>query len=80
MPIESVGGAADAVAPAAVVLSGVNRGAFGRFRNELKDLASRHRTYIGGAGADQAEAKTIGATLLSGGPVEEAERLAAAVG
>ncbi len=76
MPIESVAGAADVVEPAAVVLSAAIPGRFQTFRNELKELASRHRTYIGGAGADEAEAKAIGAALLSGGPVEEAERLA----
>jgi len=76
MPIESVAYAADVVDPAAVVLSAVKPGAFRSFRDELKDLARRHRTFIGGAGADGAEAKEIRATLLSGGPVDEADRLA----
>ena len=76
MPIESVAGAADVVEPAAIVLSTAIPGRFRTFRDELKELASRHRTYIGGAGADEAEAEAIGATFLSGGPVEEAERLA----
>jgi len=76
LPIESVAGAADVVEPTAVVLSAVKPGPFRTFHAELKDLASRHRTFIGGAGADEAEAKEIGATLLSGGPVEEADRLA----
>ena len=76
MPIESVAGAADAVQPAAVVLSAVNPGGFRKFRDELTELARQHRTFIGGAGAGEDEAKAIGATLLSGGPVEEAERLA----
>jgi DNA-binding transcriptional MerR regulator len=76
MPIGSVADAADVVEPVAVVLSAVKPGAFRSFRDELKDLATRHRTFIGGAGADEAEAKEIGATLLSGGPVEEADRLA----
>ena len=75
MPIESVSGAANAVDPAFVVLSAVDPESFRRFEAELRALAREHRTCIGGAGADEAEATAIGATLLSGGPVEEADRL-----
>jgi DNA-binding transcriptional MerR regulator/methylmalonyl-CoA mutase cobalamin-binding subunit len=78
MPIESVAGAADVIEPSAVVLSAVDPDGFQTFRRELRALASRHRSYIGGAGASEAEAKAIGATLLSGGPIEEADRLAEA--
>jgi DNA-binding transcriptional MerR regulator len=79
-PVESVAGAAGVLEPTAVVLSAVDPAGFRPFRAELKALAREHRTYIGGAGADEAEAKAIGATLLSGGPVEEAERLAESAG
>jgi DNA-binding transcriptional MerR regulator len=75
-PIESVVGAADVIEPAAVVLSAVDPAAFRSHAGELKALAAKHRTYVGGAGADDAEATAIRATHLSGGPVEEAERLA----
>ncbi len=75
MPIESVSGAANAVDPAFVVLSAVDPESFLRFATELRALAREHRTCIGGAGAREAEATAIGATLLSGGPVEEADRL-----
>jgi MerR family transcriptional regulator, light-induced transcriptional regulator len=75
MPIESVSGAAHAVDPAFVVLSAVDPESFRRFSAELRTLAREHRNCIGGAGAREAEATAIGATLLSGGPVEEADRL-----
>jgi DNA-binding transcriptional MerR regulator len=75
MPIESVSGAANAVDPAFVVLSAVDPESFLRFATELRALARKHRTCIGGAGAREAEAAAIGATLLSGGPLEEADRL-----
>jgi methanogenic corrinoid protein MtbC1 len=75
MPIESTSGAAHVVDPAFVVLSGVDPESFLRFTTELRALARDHRTCIGGAGAREAEAAEIGATLLSGGPVEEADRL-----
>jgi len=66
--------------PARAVDRAVDPAGFRTFRSELKALAREHRTCIGGAGADGAEAKAIGATLLSGGPVEEAERLAEIAG
>jgi MerR family transcriptional regulator, light-induced transcriptional regulator len=75
-PIESVVGAADVIEPAAVVLSAVDPAAFRGHGLELQALAAKHRTYVGGAGAGDADATAIGATHLSGGPVEEAERLA----
>jgi len=75
MPIDSISGAAHVVDPAFVVLSAVDPESFLRFVTELRALAREHRTCIGGAGAREAEATAIGATLLSGGPVEEADRL-----
>jgi MerR family transcriptional regulator, light-induced transcriptional regulator len=77
-PVESVVSAAHAVDPAFVVLSAVSAKSFRKLVPELRAFARDHRTCIGGAGAREAEAKAIGATLLSGGPVEEAERLAEA--
>jgi DNA-binding transcriptional MerR regulator len=75
MPIESVLSAAHAVEPAFVVLTAVDPESFLRFATEVRTLAAEHRVCIGGAGAREAEAAAIGATLLSGGPVEEADRL-----
>jgi methanogenic corrinoid protein MtbC1 len=75
MPLESVLSAARAVDPAAVVLSSVDPEGFRRFGSELETVAREHRTYFGGAGASEVHAKAAGATFLSGGPVEEAERL-----
>ena len=75
-PVESVVSAADAVDPEFVVLSAVDAKSFRKLVPELRALARSHRICIGGAGAAEAEAKAIGATLLSGTPVEEADRLA----
>jgi len=75
MPIESVISAAHAVDPAFVVLSAVDPESFLTLATELRALAGEHRTCIAGAGAREAEATAIGATLLSGGPVDEADRL-----
>lgn len=75
-PVESVVSAADAVDPEFVVLSAVDAKSFRKLVPELRALARSHRICIGGAGAREAEAKAIGATLLSGTPVEEADRLA----
>jgi methanogenic corrinoid protein MtbC1 len=75
MPIESLISAAGAVDPAFVVLSAVDRESFKRSTAELKSLARTQNVCLGGAGAREAEARAIGATLLDGGPVEEAQRL-----
>jgi DNA-binding transcriptional MerR regulator len=74
-PVESVAGAAEVLEPAAVVLSAVEPTGFRTYRAELRALAKKHRTYVGGAGATEADAKAIGATVLANGPVGEAERL-----
>src|SRR4051794_14104609 len=75
LPIESVVSAAAAVDPAFVVLSSVSPTGFRRFARELRPLAKKHRVCIGGAGASEAEAEAMNATLLADGPVEEADRL-----
>ena len=67
--------AARAVDPAFVVLSAVDSETFRRSTAELKSLARTQSICLGGAGAGEAEARAIGATLLGGGPVEEAQRL-----
>ena len=42
---------------------------------ELKALARTQSICLGGAGATEAVARAIGATILDGSPVEEAQRL-----
>jgi MerR family transcriptional regulator, light-induced transcriptional regulator len=74
-PVESIAGAAEVLEPVAVVLSAVDPAAFQTHRVELRALAKKHATYVGGVGATEPDAKAIGATVLLGGPVEEAERL-----
>jgi MerR family transcriptional regulator, light-induced transcriptional regulator len=75
MPIESVISAARAVEPVFVVLSAVDAERVRRNTAELKSLARAQRICLGGAGAGEADAKAVGAILLVGGPVEEAQRL-----
>jgi DNA-binding transcriptional MerR regulator/methylmalonyl-CoA mutase cobalamin-binding subunit len=75
MPIESIVSAARAVDPAFVVLSAVDSERVRRSTAELKKLGRAHSICLGGAGFGEAEAKALGATLLEGGPVEEAQRL-----
>jgi DNA-binding transcriptional MerR regulator len=75
MPIESVISAARTVDPVFVVLSAVDGERVKRSTAELKSSALAQRICLGGAGAAEADAKAIGATLLLGGSVEEAQRL-----
>jgi DNA-binding transcriptional MerR regulator/methylmalonyl-CoA mutase cobalamin-binding subunit len=72
-PLASVADAAQACEPEFVVVSAVGPRAFRRHRAELADLATRHRLCLGGAGAGGANGDDI--VILTGGPVEEAERL-----
>jgi DNA-binding transcriptional MerR regulator len=72
-PLGSVDDAARACDPEFVVVSAVEPRAFRRHRAELVELASKHRLCLGGAGAPRASLDDV--VTLSGGPVEEAERL-----
>ena len=72
-PLASVADAARACHPEFVVVSAVEPRVFRRHRAELVELATDHRLCLGGAGA--VHAKLDGVVTLSGGPVEEAERL-----
>jgi methanogenic corrinoid protein MtbC1 len=72
-PLGSVADAARACNPEFVVVSAVEARAFRRHRAELVALASEHRLCLGGAGAASANLDDV--VTLSGGPVEEAERL-----
>jgi DNA-binding transcriptional MerR regulator len=72
-PVESIGDAAAAAHPGRVVLSAVAPRTLEAHRDALAALAARCRLAVGGAAAAQVELE--GALLLTGGPVEEAERL-----
>jgi MerR family transcriptional regulator, light-induced transcriptional regulator len=72
-PLASVADAARACHPEFVVVSAVGRRTFGRHRAELEQLAAEHRLCLGGAGAAGANVQKV--ESLTGGPVEEAERL-----
>jgi hypothetical protein len=60
-----------------IVLAAVSAKRFEEAAGALKHLAKRHRLALAGPGATEALAKRTGALRLAGGPVDEAERLAA---
>jgi class 3 adenylate cyclase len=74
MPIESVADAAQAFDAAFVVVSTVDPRALRRHAAELKQLARKTRLCLGGAGAAKAQVDAD-VLVLTGDPVEEAERL-----
>jgi DNA-binding transcriptional MerR regulator len=73
-PITSVGDAARSCTPAAVVVSAVDPRFFRRHAEELQQLARDTRLCLGGAGAARARIDTD-LLILTGDPVEEAERM-----
>jgi DNA-binding transcriptional MerR regulator/methylmalonyl-CoA mutase cobalamin-binding subunit len=75
-PLTSVADAAQASAAVFVVVSAVTPKPFRAHGDELRTLAHRQRLCLGGAGAAEA-ALDVGAEILSGDPVEEAERVTA---
>ena len=60
-----------------IVLAAVNHKRFEAAAAALEHLAKRHQVAVAGPGASAAFAKRTGALLLTGGPVDEAERLTA---
>jgi DNA-binding transcriptional MerR regulator/methylmalonyl-CoA mutase cobalamin-binding subunit len=78
-PVDSILGAADASAPAFVVVSAVSSELFAASEQGLREVRVRHALCIAGAGASEAAAADLGAVCLSGDPVEEAERLTSLV-
>jgi methanogenic corrinoid protein MtbC1 len=73
-PLASVADAAHACDPRFVVVRAVAPRAFRSHRAELAELATRHRLCLGGAGANGANLEDA-VEILTGGPVDEAERL-----
>jgi MerR family transcriptional regulator, light-induced transcriptional regulator len=73
-PLTSVGDAAQASSAVFAVVSTVTSNLFQEHGDELRALARKHRLCLGGAGATEAT-PDIDAEILSGDPVEEAERV-----
>ncbi len=74
-PIEDLVGAADATRPDLVVVVATVPDGLEPARPTLAALARRHALALAGPGATRKLAKALGAELLSGDPVTEAERM-----
>ncbi|MDQ3889004.1 MAG: cobalamin B12-binding domain-containing protein [Actinomycetota bacterium] len=73
-PVEDMARAAPGAEPELVVVSAVNGDRFRAVATELEELARARRVYVGGAGAAVVDLEV---PRLTGGPVEEADRLTA---
>jgi MerR family transcriptional regulator, light-induced transcriptional regulator len=73
-PIESVASAAEAFAPAFVVISSVSAERFDASADSLRKLSAVQSVCLGGAGASDATLD-FDVVRLSGNPIEEADRL-----
>ena len=78
-PLETVGHAADALSPAAVVVSGTTAEPLAASADQLVVLAHTVPLWLAGGGATAELAERGGARLLAGGPSDAAALLAAAV-
>ena len=78
-PLQSAADAAHASDAVFVAVSAVSAERFHAHRDDLVQLARKHRVFLAGAGAHDAE---IGpdVEILTGGPVDEAERLTGRLG
>jgi MerR family transcriptional regulator, light-induced transcriptional regulator len=76
-PMETLAGAAARLSATVIVLAAVNAKRFEAASAALKHLAKRHQIAVAGPGASEELAKRTGALHLTGGPVDEAERLTA---
>lgn len=74
-PIASVGEVADQLTPDIVVLASPFAERFGAAARDLTRIAKRHPIALGGSGASAAHATRIGATHLTGDPVQAAAAL-----
>ncbi len=73
-PLNSAADAAHASDAVFVVVSAVSAERFHTHRNELVQLARKHRLFLAGAGAHDTQiGQDVG--ILTGGPVDEAQRL-----
>ncbi|MET0823465.1 MAG: cobalamin B12-binding domain-containing protein, partial [Solirubrobacterales bacterium] len=76
-PVDTLDSAADLLRPEAVVVSTVDGERLRESEGALRGLAGRHRLLVGGSGADEASARSLGARLLDQDPVAAAGLLAA---
>lgn len=76
-PPSSLVDAAGRLRPAIVVVSVVTAPVSTEARRELKTLARSHPLALGGAGAGEADARSVAAELLTGDPVAAATHVAA---
>jgi MerR family transcriptional regulator, light-induced transcriptional regulator len=76
-PMETLAGAAARLEAKVIVLAAVNPKRFEAASAAVQHLAKTHEVAVAGPGASEALARRTGALHLSGGPVDEAERLAA---
>jgi MerR family transcriptional regulator, light-induced transcriptional regulator len=77
-PVETLGAAADLVAPELVVVSATTAERLEESADDLRALAAERPLALAGAGASEAFADAIGARFLGDDPVAEAERLSRA--
>jgi DNA-binding transcriptional MerR regulator len=75
-PTSSLADAASLVRPELVVVNVVNAAVSSETRLELEALARDHRLAVGGSGADESLAQSLGAELLRGDPVSAADAVA----
>lgn len=76
LPSTSLADAAARLRPSLVVANVVTASLSAEVRRELRALASSYRLALGGAGADEAVAGSVGAELLSDDPVTAASHIA----
>lgn len=74
-PLETVEGAAEHLEPRLIALSAVTAEPIRASLPHLRELASRYRVALGGAGAADVDADELGVLLLPGDAVAEAERI-----
>jgi MerR family transcriptional regulator, light-induced transcriptional regulator len=74
-PVDTLLRTADELRPELVVLTATTPGRFSRVRSELGELGGATRLAVAGAGATAALAASVGADLLDGDPVSQAEQI-----
>jgi DNA-binding transcriptional MerR regulator len=79
-PLETIAGAAERLEPRLVVFSSVSPKAIRAAGPELRELASRYRVALGGAGVARLDPDEMGALILPGDSVAEAARVSRLVG
>jgi methanogenic corrinoid protein MtbC1 len=73
-PLEGIA-RASANEPDLIVLSAASRKVVQSLEAEIRALAAHHRVVLGGAGAGEEDAKTLGVVVLTGDPVAGADQV-----